>query len=189
MAPLPCYCVLSITIHLFVVHIYWILDRCSYNHNNQFSNKTSVLNNFSKHRDIKGKRHICHNTMPAQKERIFQTWCDIWQQLSNMFWPTWAIDLFAKNVAIMGIMWICGPVCPGMPYLEMSNRVLKTVEARFPVTHGIMGTLSLKSVRLLPTSRLCTHTCQRPLVVETVLTQKKIHHHSHLKNKLEKTPW
>ena len=26
MAPLPCYCVLSITIHLFVVHIYWILN-------------------------------------------------------------------------------------------------------------------------------------------------------------------
>ena len=131
------------------------------------------LNNSGKHRDVSdkhitGKQHIFHNTMPAQKERIFQTRCDIWQQLSNMFWPTWAIDLFAKNVAIMGIMWICGPVCPGMPYLEMSNRVLKTVEARFPVTHGIMGTLSLKSVRLLPTSRLCTHTCQRPMVVETV---------------------
>ena len=48
-----------------------------------------------------------------------------------------------------------------LSYLEMSNRVLKMVEAWFPVTHGIMGTpfaLSLKCETFAHFKALRTHT-------------------------------
>ena len=57
--------------------------------------------------------------------------------MSNMFWPTWAIDLFAKNVAIMGPGYVARVARNALS--QMSNR-LKMAKARFPVTHWIMGT-------------------------------------------------
>ena len=86
--------------------------------------------------------------------------------MSNMFWPTWAIDLFAKNVAIMGPGYVAR--VPRNALSQMSNR-LKMAKARFPVTHRIMGT-PLTLFKMWEVCQFqgckCTHTCQRPMMVE-----------------------
>ena len=88
--------------------------------------------------------------------------------MSNMFWPTWVIELFAKNVAIMGPGYVdpCAQECLISP--QMSNQ-LKMAEPRFPVTHGIMGTpLTLFKMWDFCPLQGRTHTCQRPVMVETL---------------------
>lgn len=49
----------------------------------------------------------------SKRERSLNT---VTYYMSNVFWPAWAIDLFAKKSGHQGAR-ICGAVCPGMPYL------------------------------------------------------------------------
>ena len=98
MAPWPChyYSFVRCAYIDFVINVHTTTTTNA--ETEQLSPASRCLTNSDRH--IEGKQHICRDTIPAQNEWIFKN-CDIWQ-LSNMFWPTWAIDLFAKNVAIMG---------------------------------------------------------------------------------------
>ena len=49
----------------------------------------------------------------SKRERSLNT---VTYYMSNVFWPAWAIDLFAKKSGHQGAR-ICGAVCPGMSYL------------------------------------------------------------------------